>query len=289
MRGNILLKNNFIKKFIVIIFIIIFISGTFLGYMFYEYQNIKITSLNIDKLNGTGIKIIFAADFQYDMSKKSNSTKDEVFQKSIDLINSQNADIILLGGDYQTYGINVEQASEFISQLKAPMGVYGIFGNHDGRVKDKLIDMLDGKVLFLENDAIELPIKTQDNKKIVISGVGDLFTGEQKMENFFDSLSHDNVNILLTHSPDYFEIMTNEQRQMFDIVLAGHVHAGQITFFGKFGVPIVLSSATMFGEKYRYGDKYYYDGRIYITSGLGGSVLKMPVRFGAQPEIVVIT
>ena len=86
----------------------------------------------------------------------------------------------------------------------------------------------------------------------------------------------------MTHNPEYFEDMTDEQKGKSDITLAGHTHGGQVTFFGK-----IVVSAIKNKKKYGYGMKEYGGHKIYITSGLGGAFLEMFIRFFAQPEIVI--
>ena len=78
--------------------------------------------------------------------------------------------------------------------------------------------------------------------------------------------------------------MTKEQKILFDIGLAGHTHGGQITFFGK---PLIVPIKHK--NKYTYGMKNYGGHKFYITSGVGGYVRNMFIRFFARPEIVVFT
>lgn len=91
--------------------------------------------------------------------------------------------------------------------------------------------------------------------------------------------------IFLSHNPDYFEEMASSEKKA-DITLSGHIHAGQASFFGLFSP--FTGSVTRYGEKYRYGMKNFDNHKIYITSGLGGSVFGQYVRFFAQPEIVIV-
>lgn len=249
-------------------------------YMRWEYQNIKVTYL---PLNHEGIKIVYAADFQYDMkSGRPESLREKTFQKAIDMIMEQGADVILLGGDYTTYSSNWEAAVPFLQQLDAPMGVFAVFGNHDSRVRSKLVQALPN-IRFLENESAEI---ATESGTIVIYGAADLWTGTLQMPP--DEVPEGSCNILLTHNPDYFERLIRYGESPFDLTLAGHLHAGQATVFGIVGIPFVLDTVTDYGEKYRYGEKKYDGNRIYITSGLGGSVFGQPLRFGARPEIVVI-
>ena len=81
------------------------------------------------------------------------------------------------------------------------------------------------------------------------------------------------------HSPDSFKHLRSDT----DLAVAGHTHGGQIN------LPLIgrRVTATKLGEPYAYGLKDWSGTPVYITSGLGTSVL--PARFRAPPEIVVIT
>ena len=89
--------------------------------------------------------------------------------------------------------------------------------------------------------------------------------------------------LFLTHNPEYFEQMSEDEKEKTDMILAGHSHAGQVTFFGK-----IIMSAVKDKKKYGYGMKEYDGHKIYTTSGVGGGAFEMFIRFFAQPEIVVL-
>ena len=53
--------------------------------------------------------------------------------RAVELTLSTNPDLIVLGGDYVTFGDRdfVEPVAELLSPLRAPNGVFAILGNHD--------------------------------------------------------------------------------------------------------------------------------------------------------------
>jgi predicted MPP superfamily phosphohydrolase len=67
------------------------------------------------------------------------------------------------------------------------------------------------------------------------------------------------------------------------LILAAHTHGGQV-WFPIIGAPIVPST---FGQKYSYGHIVENDVDLFVTSGIGTSIL--PIRFMVPPEIVVLT
>jgi predicted MPP superfamily phosphohydrolase len=91
----------------------------------------------------------------------------------------------------------------------------------------------------------------------------------------------------LTHSPDNFPDFPAPPRGPV-IVLAGQTHCGQVR------LPLIgaLTVPSIYGLRYACGlvEEVDADGavrRLYVGAGLGTSVL--PVRFGAPPEIVLVT
>ena len=118
--------------------------------------------------------------------------------------------------------------------------------------------------------------------KIYIAGVTDLWHGKPDAKKALEGLKKEDFVLFLTHNPEYFEEMTENEKEKADMTLAGHTHAGQVTFFGK-----IIMSAIKDKKKYGYGMKEYNGHKIYITSGLGGAFLEMFIRFFAQPEIVI--
>jgi predicted MPP superfamily phosphohydrolase len=68
-----------------------------------------------------------------------------------------------------------------------------------------------------------------------------------------------------------------------DLVLSGHTHGGQITFFGLWA-PVVGSD---YGQKYRTGMVDNGKTTVVVSNGVG--TILPPLRFFAPPQIVVIT
>ena len=92
-------------------------------------------------------------------------------------------------------------------------------------------------------------------------------------------LKQNNKNtILLSHTPDIFPKVPNTVM----LTLAGHTHGGQIVFPGT--EPLLVPSA--YGKKYAYGLISENNKSMFISKGLGSSIL--PLRFNCKPEIVVI-
>jgi predicted MPP superfamily phosphohydrolase len=91
--------------------------------------------------------------------------------------------------------------------------------------------------------------------------------------------------IVLEHSPDILEVVWYHKTlgKDFRLMIAGHTHGGQV-WLPVLGTPIVPSSH---GQKLNYGHKREWEMDLFVTTGVGTSIL--PLRFMMPPEIAVLT
>jgi predicted MPP superfamily phosphohydrolase len=159
-------------------------------------------------------------------------------------------------------------------------------GNHDYWEDDKLIQrgLLNCRFHICDNQSYWIK---EGNDSIKIGGVGDLWEDVQAVENTTRDVKQSDFCILLSHNPDYIEALDTDR---VDLMLSGHTHAGQITFFGLYA-PVMPAAGhpeyMQTGDKYRYGRIDKGKTMLYVTSGIGMGGL--PFRFFARPEIVEIT
>lgn len=230
----------------------------------------------------SGKKIIFISDIHC-----CKTFDDKQLAALVERINDRNPDFILIGGD------NTRKDTTYykpflreIGKLKSKYGVYTVLGNHDhwedaGLIRDGLKDC---GFNICDNHSYWINI---GEDSIKIGGVGDYWEDEQILSNTIDDVEKSDFCILLSHNPDYMEELNTDR---VDLMLSGHTHGGQITFFGLFA-PVMPSTGhpeyPQTGQKYRYGWKEKGDVKLYVTSGIGMG--GFPLRFFAPPEIVEIT
>ena len=264
-----MLAQNYDKIFIMnkfLIFFIILLTLLFIWGFFVEPNLIVIKKIKVKNLGVN--KIVFVSDFHISKFERYR------LKKIVKLINKQNPDLVLSGGDFikghngkQT--LSIEKQAEELKKIKAPF--ITVLGNHDGWYDKYRVKKV------LENNGITVLLNSNTKfKNLYISGVDDFQTGIPDIDAALKNTS--SPRILLTHNPDiYYDIEDN-----IDLILAGHVHGGQvkIPFIGALIVPSV------YGPKFAEG--FINDGKntMFITKGLGTSIL--PVRFLSVPEIVVI-
>jgi uncharacterized protein len=209
---------------------------------------------------------------------------DKKLQRIVELTNQQNPDLIVLLGDYMSPNswhsrrVEPEVTAAAMKNLHAPLGVYAVLGNHDwwyngGKVRRAFeasgIPVLDDEVA---------EIKSQ-NGSFWLVGLADFWTRPQHVSPTIAKVPAGAPVIAITHNPDVFPGLP----QSVPLLLAAHTHGGQVNF-PLIGTPIVPSR---FGRKYTAGHVFENGHHMFVTTGIGTSIL--PVRFRVPPEIVILT
>lgn len=258
---------------------IILLSVLLLSYTFIEPFLIELKTIDIkrddipDEFVGT--KIVFISDIHH--GPFFSKTR---LRRLVGKINGLKPDIVLLGGDYVHRDPKyIEPCFEELKELEAPLGRFGVLGNHDHWESRDLTlkSMEDAGIMALDNRAVWI---NKGNGRIKIGGVGDLLEDVQDLTPTLDEVEDGDFVILLSHNPDFFEHITTPR---IDLVLSGHTHGGQVTFFGRWA-PLIPSR---YGQKYRTGIIENEFSKLIVTNGVG--TITPPVRFFARPQINVIT
>lgn len=219
-------------------------------------------------------KIIFVSDFHLDKFSSSERVADIVAR-----VNRLNPDIIVLGGDYVTDEEEyLAPCFEELSKLKAPLGVYGVTGNHDSVASYRLTVkyMEKAGITPLENTAKWIEV---NGEKIKLGGVKTSYGEISDAEPTTDNTEIDDFIILVSHNPDFAEDLHTNR---IDLMLSGHTHGGQVTLFGLWA-PYIPSD---YGQKYLKGIVETNDIKVLVSNGIGTSAL--PIRFFARPQIDII-
>lgn len=214
------------------------------------------------------------------------------------LIMSEEPDLIVLTGDY-TSGTTkflagavgtfkteyLTRCVDALSRLQAPLGIYGVLGNHDfwsgpaavAAICEAFTRRLG--VVWLRNRSVEL---TRGGGSFHLLGVDDYWEASCSLGAACQGVKADALRILLSHNPDINEAIALG-RERIDLVLAGHTHGGQIVlpFFGQ---PVTPSK---FGQKYREGLVVDGERQTYVSRGVG--CLLVPIRMNCRPEATVLT
>ncbi|WP_027418899.1 metallophosphoesterase [Crocinitomix catalasitica] len=269
---------------------ILFILGMIIGP--YRYK-VRRTSIEIKHLPASfkGLKIVQISDIH-----SGSFYNPKAVQRGVDLILQQKADIIVFTGDLvNDDATEMDPYISIFSQLKAPLGVYSILGNHDygdyvqwpsKEAKAKNLEDLKGvhkkmgwRLLLDEHLYLE---KGQD--KIGLIGVQNWGKGFHQVGDLAKASAgcEAPVKILLSHDPSHWdaEVITNNKD--INLTLSGHTHGAQMGIeWGKLKwSPIQLRYKNWAGL-YQNADQY-----LYINRGFG--FLGYPGRLGIWPEITVL-
>ena len=258
------------------------LCGMFSGYAVFVEPRIitvaeyEIASQNLpDAFDGTRIALI--ADIHHGCPMSPH-----LLDQIVNLTSKQSPDLILLGGDYTCeHQTALDECFAKMSELEAPLGAYAVLGNHDyWNLPQMRKAIRDAGAKLLENKAVWLE---KGSERILLAGVKDLGHNKPSLTMMQRELFDSDFTILLSHNPDYYDVMPPDDRKQIDLMLSGHTHGGQITVFG-FYAPRRVANA-----KYTTGLVKPDDGRtsIIISNGIG--TVGLPIRFCARPQIVLVT
>ena len=237
-----------------------------------------------------GFKVVAISDIH----TGSNYAPIERLRLVVEKANEQNADLIVLLGDYVSESsrgrrrdvpegsdgtdlkIPANEIADALQGFSARHGVYAIIGNHDWYHNEQKVrrELERVGIRVLNNEVARIEA---DGRAVQLWGIEDLWKNRRVPSEPFESLAEKRNVIALTHNPDSLLSAPHG----FSIMFAGHSHGGQINF------PI-------FGPFAPFNDPRFMDGHaavdgkhVYVTSGVGTSVI--PLRWRVPPEIAVIT
>lgn len=203
-------------------------------------------------------------------------------------------DLIALTGDYACISeAYIDDAVSVLGPLvgSARLGVVGVLGNHDHwldgprisrMMSDLGIRMIDNGRVFVSTDGM---FNDFVPGSICVAGLGDLIGDTVRPDRAFRAVPDQTPRLTLAHHPDTAELpeFAPGVAPRVDLMLCGHTHGGQVKL-PFLGTPAVPSD---FGDKYAAGMVQGPSCRVFVSKGVGMSVL--PVRFRVPPEINLIT
>ncbi|HYW70754.1 MAG TPA: metallophosphoesterase [Pyrinomonadaceae bacterium] len=273
------------KRFrIGIVLILFFMSASAVWAFFIEPDRLVVHSdaVSIDAWPPelSGLRIAMIGDVHTD----THYINEAKLQRIVELTNQQHPDLIVLLGDYIQGGrhnpehVEPEVTAKYFKNLKAPLGVYGVLGNHDWWYNgEKVRQAFESEgIPILEDDARELSWR---GKPFWLVGLADFWTRPQHIAPTIAKVPEGSTIIALTHNPDIFPNLP----PAVPLLLAAHTHGGQVNF-PLVGTPVVPSR---FGSKYTSGHVFENNHHMYVTTGIGTSIMR--VRFRVPPEIMILT
>jgi predicted MPP superfamily phosphohydrolase len=186
---------------------------------------------------------------------------------------SEQPDLIILGGDYVTWGDRqfVHHSAEALGTLSAPQGVYGILGNHDDD-HDMPAALISRGVQMLKDARTHLTIKGE-----AVDLVGIRYWTRRGNDIATIMRGATGLVVLLAHDP---RRLTEAAALKIPLVLSGHTHGGQVVL--PLAGAIAAQKFPVVAGIGRRGST-----TMFVSRGLG--TVYVPVRINCPPEVAILT
>ena len=241
-----------------------------------------------------GLKIVHISDIH-----SGSFTDKDAVRRGVNKIIQEKPDLILFTGDLvNDRATEMHEYIEVFGELKAPLGVYSVLGNHDygdyvrweneEAKQSNLRDLMNvhskmgWRLLMNEHAVLE-----KNGDQIALLGIENWgargnFSRYGKMDKAYPGTENYPFKILLSHDPSHWDAQVRTQYKDIDLMLAGHTHGMQ---FGL-ELPGVKWSPVQYMYKQWAGLYESENQKLYVNRGFG--FLGYPGRVGILPEITVI-
>ena len=200
-----------------------------------------------------------------------------LYRTMIEQISATLADLVILGGDYVTWGKHVPLIHDAILEgLNPPDGCYAVLGNHDYWAdRDGIITTMTlAGVKMLHNRSIQV---RRGEESIHVVGIDEVYRGKPDIAEALAGIAPDALRIAVSHHPDIVDYFKDER---IDLLMCGHTHGGQICL--PFLGPLIVPS--MHEVRYAAGFFRVRNLLMYVGRGVGGVP---PVRILCRPELPI--
>jgi predicted MPP superfamily phosphohydrolase len=217
-----------------------------------------------------GIRIVHLSDFHLGLPSRGSRAVARAIEWTIE----REPDLVVVTGDL----VSRPGGEARLRELLAPVGrAYAVLGNHDvEHSRDPfsrsagLTDLSPARLLVDEAEVVEVR-----GRRVQLVGVDPRAyrTGRSKPWRLADRSA--DLRILLCHFPSVLRRLPDDS---FQLVLAGHMHDGQIT------VPLPRGKLRLAHPRAAFAAGVYArDGvQMHVSPGLGTTFV--PFRFYARPE-----
>ena len=193
--------------------------------------------------------------------------------RAVALVTSEYPDLIVLGGDYVTWGDPdyAGPVAELLGPLNAPHGVFAILGNHDND-RDMPAALASQHISVLRDARTRLEIQGEG---LELAGI-----------RFWTRKATDIARVL-RGTRDTVLLLAHDPRRITEAaaldvpgVLSGHTHGGQVVLPGIGAVarrnfPVVAGLARRENTS------------LFVSRGVG--TVYVPVRINCPPEVAIVT
>jgi hypothetical protein len=296
------MNSNGISRSVFLSWLGLAAGTTLFGSLIYGFSNkynykVKRIKLAFDNLpeGFNGLKIVHFSDVHSGsfMNKKA-------VEHGVEKIIAENGDLVIFSGDLvNDRAPEMKNYMTVFNKIKAPMGVYSTFGNHDygdyvkwpydGVTKEqnlinlaKIHEELGWRLMMDEHVELE-----KNGDKIALIGIQNWsakahFPRYGDMKKAYAGAEKYPFKILISHDPSHWDAQVRPEYSDVDLMLSGHTHGMQ------FGVEIPGFKWSPVQYIYKEWDGLYEEGKqkLYVNPGFG--FIGYPGRVGILAEITVI-
>ena len=265
-------------------------GSTFFGSLVYGFSNkynyrVKHVKIPFDNLPSSfkGLKIVHFSDVH-----AGSFTNKKAVMHGVEKIIAEKGDIVIFSGDLvNDRATEMEEYMDVFDKIKAPLGVYSTFGNHDyggyaswpykGVSKEQNLENL-------KKVHKELGWNLMMNEHVVIENWGAMARFPKYGDMVKACAGTENIpfKILISHDPSHWDAQVRPKYGDIDLMLSGHTHGMQ---FGV-EIPGFKWSPVQYVYKEWAGLYEKEKQKLYVNPGFG--FIGYPGRVGILAEITVI-
>jgi len=215
-----------------------------------------------------GVRVAHLSDFHLGVPSRGAVAVD----RAIEWVESRRPDLVCITGDLLSRPRGEQHLLELLARLEHP---YVVLGNHDLAVSRDpfsrpaaLARLEHGTLLRDSSVVVELR-----GRRVELAGVDPRSWIDKRRSGFDDP--HADLRILLCHFPEALRRVPDGR---WDVILAGHLHAGQIVLPYGFGRLLLAHPRAPFTAG------VYRRGRTAMHVSPGLVTPFVPFRFAARPE-----
>jgi predicted MPP superfamily phosphohydrolase len=220
-----------------------------------------------------GVRIAHLSDFHLGVPSRGV----RAVERAVAWVAERQPDLVCVTGDLLSRPKAEGQLLELLGRLPHP---YVVLGNHDHAIsRDPFSRPVElGRLehgTMLVDTAVEVELR---GRRVELAGVDPRSWLDRRPSGFADSDA--DLRILLCHFPTALDRVPDGR---WELILSGHLHAGQIVLPYGFGKLLLAHPGTPYSEGvYRRGAT-----TMHVSPGLGTTFV--PFRFFARPEATELT
>ena len=221
-----------------------------------------------------GLRIAHLSDFHLGVPSRGRVA----VERAVEWVEGRQPDLVAVTGDLLTRTRGAPLLRSLTSRLAAVAPTFAILGNHDFAIsrdplaqRSPLDDLSPARLLSDEGVMIELL-----GRRVYVAGADPRSRWSRRRKQPADLASGDaDLRLLLLHYP---RLVDRVPPGAFDLVLAGHMHGGQINLPYP-GGRVHLAHV---GARFTRGVYRVPAATMHVSAGLGTTFV--PFRFAARPE-----